>query len=299
MTVWWWLHINMAISIFAKRAFLNTKPNQSFEYSGTKPSRGYLKRVSSIIRGDQVAEAISAKLNPESGYEKDICIYVKPVVDERGNFKYSGRKSFLDVLDGWAYADFLNRHPEVNAIVCSERDYINLASVINNQVMLIPQHHCNFERKKRTREEIKVVGIIGNHKAFSLLPPELKTKLKEHGIELFTFSEFFTRQDIVDFYEKIDIQIVWRPYRKRLANPVKIVNAASFGIPTIALDEIYFREMGNCYIGVNNLDELLHEIDQLVENRHYYEAYANLCLKKSEHYHISKIAKLYKDLGKL
>lgn len=288
----------MAISIFAKKAFLNIRPSQPFEYNGSKPKRGYLMRVSSMIRGDQVAEAIGAKLNPKTGYKKDVCIYVKPEVDEKGDFKHEGRKSFLDVVDGWAYVNFLKRNPEVGVIACSERGYLDLTKAIPNQVVLIPQHHCNFERKKRARTEIKVIGVIGNRKAFPFLPPDLKHKLEERGIELLTFSEFFTRQDIIDFYQKIDIQIVWRPWRKILANPIKIVNAASFGIPTIALDEIYLKEMGNCYIGVNNLDELLHEIDQLVQNKHYYEAYADLCLKKAEDYHIDRVAKLYKDLEK-
>ncbi len=290
----------MAISIFAKKAFLNTRPSQPFEYNGVKPRHGHLMRVSSMIRGDQIADVTGAKLNPESGFENDVCIYVKPVLDEKGDFRYQGRKTFLDVGDGWAYVDFLSRHPEVGAIVGSEQDYIDLSEVVNNDIVLIPQQHCNFDRQKRKSQEVKVIGVVGTQKQFDYLPPDLKPKLQERGIELLTFSEFFTRQDIIDFYMKIDVQLVWRPWKKgkKLANPLKIVNAASFGIPTIALEEIHFREMGNCYIGINNLDELLDEIDRLVENRHYYQAYADLCLEKAEDYHIDRIAKLYMNLEK-
>jgi hypothetical protein len=125
---------------------------------------------------------------------------------------------------------------------------------------------------------------------------DLRPRLKERSLELLEFSEFFTRQDIIDFYKRIDIQIVWRPYRKKLANPLKIVNAASFGIPTIALDEVYFKEMGNCYIGVNDFNQFLVELDWLIKSPTRYNAFSNLGLIKAERYHIDKIAKLYTRL---
>jgi len=274
------------ISIFAKRAYLSAKSSQ-----------GYLKRVSSIIRADQVADKIGAKLNPKNGYKNGVCIYVKPEPDPIRGYVFEGKSPYLDIIDGWGYIPILMEHPEVTAIVCSERDYISLASErITNKIVLIPQHHCNFDREKRTRREITTVGVIGNHKAFPLLPADLKVHLAERGMELLEFSEFFTRQDIIDFYKKIDIQIVWRPYRKKLANPLKIVNAASFGIPTIALDEIYFKEMGNCYMGVHNFDHFLVELDRVRTSANIYAAYSKLALEKAEKYHIEEIAKLYKDL---
>ena len=287
----------MSISIFAERAFLNTNPGQEFVYTGSKPARGYLKRVSSIIRADQIAEATGARLNPKSGYQKDICIYIKPVLGPNNGFKFRGKSSYLDVIDELGYTATLKKHPEVSAIVCSERDYISLASVgLTNKIMLIPQHHCNFNREQRTRKKVTVVGVIGNYRAFPCLPTDLKPRLAKRGMKLLEFSEFFTRQDIIDFYKKIDIQIVWRPWRKSLANPLKIVNAASFGIPTIALEEIYFKELGSCYIGVADLEQFLVELDRLRLTPALYSAYSKLCREKAEEYHIEKIAKLYKDL---
>ncbi len=285
------------ISIFAQPAFLSTNPDEKFVYTGKKPEKGYLKRVSSIIRADQMAKILKANLNPKEDFEKDICIYVKPEPNPEGAYEFSGKSTYIDVVDGWNYVSVLKENPKLKAIVCSERDYISLASTgLTNKIVVIPQQHCNFERQKRTRTEIKKIGIVGNHKAFSFLPPDLKTKLQERGLELVEFSQFFERQDIIDFYKSIDIQIVWRPYSKKLANPLKIVNAASFGIPTIALDEIYFKDMGNCYIGVRNLDHFFVELDRLVSSPLVYEAYSKLCLQKSEPYHIQNIAKLYKDL---
>lgn len=283
------------ISIFAPPVFLNTAPGQEFVFDGTKP-KGYLKRVSSLIR-KQLADALNAKFNPKKGYENDICIYIKPNLDSNRDFKFEGKSSYLDIADELFYTEVLRKHPEVTAIVSSERDYISLATEgIPNKIVLLPQHHCNFERAVRTRKGIKTAGVIGNSKAFRYLPPELKTRLEERGIKLIAFSEFFRREDIVDFYKKIDIQIVWRPWRKKLANPQKIINAASFGIPTIALDESYFDEAGNCYIGVNDLNHFFKELDLLIKHPARYEAFSKLCLKKAEEYHIDKIVSMYQEL---
>ncbi|MBI2593024.1 hypothetical protein HYW44_00050 [Candidatus Daviesbacteria bacterium] len=285
------------ISIFAQKAFLNTDPKHEFVYTGTKPRKGYLKRVSSIIRADQVALATNAKINPRQGYKKDVCIYIKPELDTDHDFKFEGDSSYLDVIDELGYAAVLKKHPKVCAIVLSERDFITLASVgVTNKIVIIPQHHCNFERKKRTRKKIITVGVIGNYRAFPYLPAQLKQNLSQRNMKLLEFSQFFTRQDVIDFYKSIDIQIVWRPYLKKLANPLKIVNAASFGIPTIALDEIYFKELGNCYIGVRDFNHFLIELDRLRASSTLYDAYSKLCLKKAENYHIEEIAKLYKNL---
>lgn len=286
----------MGISIFAQRAFLNTNPSEPFVYTGIKP-KGYLKRVSSIIRADQIVKATDGRLNPTSDYENDVCIYVKPVLDENHDFVFQGKSNYLDIIDELGYVEVLKKHPEVGALVLSERDYINVSSLgLPNKIYLIPQHHCNFSRIKRTRKEIKTVGIIGNQKAFRYYPPELSLGLQERGIELLMFSEFFRRADILNFYKKIDLQIVWRPYKKVLANPLKIVNAASFGIPTIALDESHFKDLGNCYVGVHKISQVFSELDLLIKYPARYEAFSNLCLQKAEGYHIEKIADLYNQL---
>lgn len=286
----------MAISIFAKRAYLNTNPSEEFNYK-SKPVQGYLKRVSSIIRADQIAKILGARLNPTSDYQNDICIYVKPNPDSNGDFKFEGKKAYLDIIDERGYAALLEKHPEVGVIVLSERDYINFSTLgLKNKIYLIPQHHCNFNREKRTRKKITVAGIIGNARAFDFLPSDLKSKLEEKGLKFLEFSKFYRREDIINFYKKIDLQIVWRPYKKNLANPLKIVNAASFGIPTIALDESHFKDLGNCYIGVSRIDQLISELDLLIKYPARYEAFSNLCLKKAEDYHIEKIAALYKSL---
>ena len=277
----------MSISIFAKKPF-------------RARSDGHLQRVSSIIRGQQIAKKIGAKLNPEKGYENDVCIYVKPHVPAGYDFKFEG-KPFLDIIDGWGLLPVVSKHPEVTIIVCSQVDYEYVSQTVANKVVLIPQHNCNFERVKRNRNEITTVGCVGTSGAFPWLPEGLKGRLKEQEMDLVEFSHFFTRQDIVDFYQKIDVQIVWRPYlgryKIRMTNPLKLVNAASFGIPTIALQEPSFKEVDGCYFPVHSLDEFMNQLNNLKSSPDLYKEYSKRCLKKAEEYHIDRIGKLYKNLS--
>ena len=289
----------MSISIFAKPTFLNTAPAEPFSQR-TKPIRsGHLMRVSSMIRGDQIADQIGAKFNPTKGYENDVCIYVKPMVRKGEDFNFEGKKNYIDIVDGHALGELALKHPEVGIIVCSEVDGRTMKRCIDNEIVLIPQHHCNYNRLHRTRTEIKTVGVIGTAGAFPLLPKGLKEELKQRDMELLEYSRFFSRQDIIDFYMKIDVQIIWRPYHKTLCNPLKMVNASSFGIPTIALDEEAFWEMKGCYMPTDTLYGFLGHLDALRTIPGMYQEYANKCLDKAENYHIEKIGQLYKNLDKL
>ncbi len=289
------------ISIFYKPTFININPHEPFS-KRTKPvpkGRGHLLRVSSMIRADQVADQIGARLNPESGYEKNICIYVKPQVRPGNDFKFEG-KAYLDIIDGWDLIPLVQKHPEIGVIVCSQADYQTVSSTVKNKVVCIPQHHCNYDRIVRTRNEITRVGVIGTAGAFPFLPPTLKDELVKRGMELVEFSRFFSRQDIIDFYMKIDVQIVWRSYMRKgkihLSNPLKLVNASSFGVPTIALDEPTFKEMEGCYIPVDTLQEFLDNLDILRNDPFLYNAYSIKCISKSEEYHIKNVGELYKKL---
>ena len=287
----------MSISFFAREAFLNTNPGEPLRIR-TKPIRaGHIMRVSSLIRGSQIAEYMGAKFNPESGYENDTCIYVKPNVAKGDDFIFEGKRAYLDIIDGANLAEVAKKHPEVGVIVCSEADEkIMTKELPNNKVILIPQHHCNFDRIRRNWREVKKVGVIGTRGAFPYLPKELRGEFEKRGMELIEFSSFFTREDIIDFYLNIDIQVVWRPYKKILSNPLKIVNASSFGIPTIALDEKAFWELKSTYIPVGTVESLLDAIDKLTNDSQFYEDYALTSIERSEDYHIGKIAKLYQQL---
>src|SRR6267142_3781020 len=110
------------ISIFAKEAFLNVNPHEPFRLR-TKPVKsGHLQRVSSIIRGEQIAEAIGARFNPKSWYQEDTCIYVKPRVQNGDDFVFEGKKNYVDIVDGHNLGQVLLKHPDVGCIVCSRTD---------------------------------------------------------------------------------------------------------------------------------------------------------------------------------
>lgn len=285
------------ISIFAKRAFLNTNPHNEF-ISKEKSYRGHghLQRVSTMIR-EQVIPYLDARLNPTEGYQDDVCIYVKPHLKKGMDFTFEGKRSYIDIIDGANLGEVLKKHPEVGLIVCSEADLTVMSKELpNNKVVLIPQHHCNFERRKRERQEVTKIGVIGTKEAFPPLPQELKGELAKRNMRLIEFSGFFSREDIIDFYMNIDIQIIWRPYKKILSNPLKIVNASSFGVPTVALKEEAFNEVPDCYLPVHNLEGLLFQIDMLRTEKKLYKQMHDDCLKASEKYHIENIAKLYTKL---
>jgi hypothetical protein len=207
----------------------------------------------------------------------------------------------LDIVDRFDLVPLLKVNPKLSVIACSEMDYTGLAEIMStdelpNKVVLIPQHHCNYDSEIRTGKEIKTVGVIGTDYVFKYLPPDLEPQLAQRGIKLLKSSDYLKRQDVVNFYKSIDLQIVWRPWRKKLANPSEIVNAASFGIPTIAFEEPYFKEMGSCYIAVSNFDEFIFRLDELRSSLSLYTSYSELCREKAERYHIENIAKLYEAL---
>ena len=76
----------------------------------------------------------------------------------------------------------------------------------------------------------------------------------------------------------------------------KFNNAASFGIPTIALDEKAFWEIKGTYVPVGTLEAFLGALDGLINNPISYNNYSLECIKQAERYHIENIAKLYEQL---
>lgn len=253
----------------------------------------HLAPFSAVIRGDQIAERIGAKLNPTTGYEDDICIFVKSFPLEVSKFH---KGLYVDIVDGIGLCEKLRDYREVSVITCSHVDYGFLKRILPNNIVLIPQQNCNFERYRRVRKYISCVGIIGTYGAWKYIPVDLEAKLLERDINLWQYSDFTCRQDVLNFYLNIDVQVVWRPYSKKLSNPLKIINAASFGIPTIALQERCFDEFAGCYIPVSTFDELLTKLDMLRESSQMYDDFKYKCIEKAEEYHIDTIAEMYKAL---
>ena len=248
------------------------------------------------IRGEQIAKHLGAKLNPKKGFKDDICIYVKCAPP-----KNYPKRTYIDVIEDSEGLRWVKSHPKVGIIASSVsiRDYLT-CELNRNDIVLIPQHHCNFERIKRTRKKVTTAGIIGNKHSFQYPLDELEKKLDKIGMKLKTLikPKFKDRHEVVDFYEQIDIQLIWRPnIDDVLKNPLKLVNAMSFGIPTIAYPEINMNmAFEDHFLKPISIEEMVDCVYELKHFSMYYKSWALSGLNRAEEYHIDNIAKLYKKL---
>jgi hypothetical protein len=248
-----------------------------------------------IIRGEQVAHKLGAKLNPKSGYEDDVCIYIKCVPP-----KNYPKKTYIDVVEDSAGLRWAREHPKVNLIASSKTIYDYLSHKLDNKIVLIPQHHCNFDRQVRLRKQVKVAGIIGNKASFQSSLTTLKKELDKVGMELKTLIKktFDNREEVVEFYKEIDIQLVWRPKSDGvLRNPLKLVNALSFGIPTFSFpEEDFIAEFNDYFVRADTIDEMLTWIQIYRTVKGFTKIFFDKALLKAEEYHIDHISKLYLKL---
>lgn len=272
--------INTNISFFAKPARWSDKYQR-------------LSWGSSIIRGEQISQYLGAKLNPVEGYENDICIYVKPHI----TIKFA-KHSYIDVMDV-THTSILNfTKLNIPLILSSKLAYeVYSKAFKKNKFVFIPQHHCNYERVRRDRPKVTTVGIIGYHASFVHPMENVRKRLQEIGMELLFENHVLNRTNAVNAYKRIDIQITWAESTWITKNAMKLYNAASFGIPTVANKQQIYKEFEGYYIPVNTLDEMIKEIVKLKEDKDYYTQFSEFIIPKAEEYHIANIAKLYKQLN--
>jgi hypothetical protein len=252
------------------------------------------------IRADQVSEYLdSARVNPTEGYENDVCIYsvIKPPEDHPEN-------CYWDMYDIFPFADWAMENPEVKIITLSNsgRDYVS--SVLDrDDIICIPQHHCNFDREVRERDEVRTAGIVGGLRSYEWDRIFLRHYLEDMGIEYIETLHPRNRKSVVDFFKRVDIQIVFRPRRSRsksagmLSSSLKLANACSFGVPTVSLPERAFvDEFDGCFLSVNSHDELLKGIKKLKDDPIFYKELSEKARERAEKYHIENIVKLYQQL---
>lgn len=255
------------------------------------PEGKYMFRLSGVIRGQQIAEYMGAKFNPTEGFENDTCVHIKP-----RNLKYVKDGDYVDVLDEPPEAVIrLKERPKINVIAMNHPHAEWIASVIPNKVVIIPHAHVNFENVIRKRKKVLNCGYIGTNKSYHIrVNQEVKKRLEEIGLNFTPLFNFTTRQDIIDYYKTIDLQIIgYFNFIKDVPwyHEKKIVDAMSFGIPTIAGPKLGYRDVDDYYIHVDNMDELLTEADKLKDGWD-----DERLIKKAKKYHISKIAKLYENI---
>ena len=251
-------------------------------------------RLSSRIRAEEMSAYLGAKFNPTKGFKNDVCIHVKP--RNIDNIRDGDWVDFLD-SDRGVEAQ-LRAHPKVKVIAASQASYEYLKNRLPNEIVLIPSHHLNLERVKRKRRKISVAGYIGSPSVEATKSYEkIAQQLKKVGYDFITCFDYKERRDAINLYESIDLFIIdfWvdnRPHKI----PTKIINAASFGIPTIAKPLLSYKELEGYYIPANNMSELLTEAKKFKDPT-YYRQWAKKVSAMAEKYHIEKIAKLYRKLS--
>jgi len=254
----------MAISFFAEKNFLG-----------------------SIIRGKQIADWIGGNYNKERG---DLNIYIKPTTLDKVK-----DGDWVDVSDGEWLARKLKKRPRIKIIAHSLKTY-ELLKELPNEIVWISQQHLNWERDKRDRKEITTCGYIGhpNDLAFKICD-EVGEKIRSIGWEFITCFDYRNREDAVAFYKKIDLLVIgaWNdpPYK----TPTKIINAASFGVPSIAYPTEGYKEFEGYYVHARDLDEMAKEV-QKFRDKDYYNEWLEKIIKKADEYHISNVAQKYRDL---
>lgn len=253
---------------------------------------------SGTIRGTQVAEYIGARVNPTEGFEDDTCIYVKGEPPE--NYP---PHSWLDMMDAPQRVSWLLRHPNIGVISISQTAHNYMTRKLRrDDIVMIPEHHCNFDREQRGRDEIRTVGVIGNRNAFWDINDNIIKAFADMGLQFVYQQRYECRQDVIDFYRQLDIQTVWRGHIRKvdahLRNPLKLENAGSFGIPTVAFpEEDYVAEFDGCFLPAMSIAEMLEQVKRLKEDRGLYRDIASKARDRAERYHIEHISKLYLNLN--
>jgi len=245
-----------------------------------------------MIRGTQIVEAlgVDGRINPTSGYEDDTCVHVKP--NSLVNIKDG---DWVDIVDGnWLYA-LLKDRPKINLICVSEltRDR---CQGLDNKIVVIEPHHCNFDRELRDRRRVRTVGYIGSEVAFQYSLEELKKQINALELNFIYSVDFKSREEVIEFYKRIDIQVVWASKRtsRQSIGPTKAINAASFGIPTIAYPQYCYKEIDGHYIKAHTIDELLVEVEKM-KDEDCHKSWGSR-VDWTEKYHIDKRAELYRQL---
>lgn len=254
--------------------------------------------ASSKTRGEQIAERLGASLNER--FTKDDCpkniVFVKCFPNEIDQIPRT-TQIWYDPVDSDYALERIAERPNINVIAISESAERYLRARLKNKIFLIKEHHCNFNREVRPERPVEVVGFIGYKECFDLDFDTVASELAKCGLKfcVHTVGPETTRETVVDFYKHIDIQVTFRGPRlvtsmpPEMKNPLKVVNAASFGIPTVGYPELSYNEFP-VFLSARNLQELISA------------CYSVRCLpypkfpQHAEAYHIDNIIERYKEV---
>lgn len=257
--------------------------------------------ASGDIRAKQIADYLHVPCDCNEVTSEDVVVFVKTAPPEHV-IKHV-KRCYLDVVDCYGVIDWLRNHPNVIPIAIGNmaKEYIN-AQLGRNDTVLIPEHHCNFENTLVNVSKPKTVGYIGYPESFHLDVDEVAVVLKRLGLRFLYCNDFKSRQDVIDFYRTIDIQFTYRVENTdnhlcpSLKNPLKVINASSFGIPSVCYPEPSYIKEGISFISANSFDSAIKLLFKLKNDNAMYNKYSNMAIQDAKRYHISNIAKLYEGL---
>lgn len=259
--------------------------------------------ASGEIRGRQMAFAVDGVVDAKEIYSDDVLIFIKGFPHDK--LIRHAKHVYIDVDDGWGLIDVLKRRLDVTPIAASRVGQKYLQEQLGrDDVLLIPGHHCNFERSVRVVSDIKTAGFIGYPENLQLGVDELRKALAGIGINFVVKTDAKSREDVCNFYKSIDIQICFRKKSEmnpapELRDPLKLINAGSFGIPTVAYPEpSYADEFENCFVPVHSLYEVI-DACKCLSRVGYVPDYTDISMvvrDRAEHYHIDHIAPLFRRL---
>ena len=257
------------------------------------------------IRGRQMADYLCAEHNPQQPSAGSTCVLIKMLPymlgRRRGTYVFDN-PYWLDPIDRWEDVEYLRRKPHIPFIVSGLLAVHTLSGTHTNRIAHIPHHHCNYLRQQRPEGEITRIGYVGNMRAMRHDLTTASNVFRARGFEfVLPTSPIRTREDLIRFYSTIDIQLAWRPpvhpIVAVLKNPLKVVNAASFGIPTISCpDPSYSTELPGVYLEAESMDDAGAIASRLRDSPALYQEMSERAREASEAYHIEKIGQLYRAL---
>lgn len=248
--------------------------------------------LSSDIRGRQIASYLGGKYRPKERF--GICVFLKP----RSLSKVRDG-DWVDVLDAPWLIEALKERPKIKVIAHSLTLYNHLKEVLNNEMVLIHQQHLNWENQRRDRTEVTTGGYIGRSSPEAkVLYAEIGEELKKIGFNFIAYFDYITRQDAVNFYKSIDFLVTtWKePDPGIYKTATKLINAASFGIPSLAYPYMGYTEFEGYYAPIRNVEDLVREVQKL-KDRDYYDNWTKKIIEVADNYHIDKVVERYKQLA--
>lgn len=268
--------------------------------------------ASSKTRGEQIAERLGATVNVSMNRDAPSkhVVFVKTLPSDLPEIPESVTV-WYDPIDTDTGLEIVAQNPRVNVIAIGDSAEKYLKARLRNRVVRIPEHHCNFDCNLSVKVKpysqpwvtapFGTLGFCGYPENLDLDVNTLGEALGKIGMSFVRFpvTKETTRQEIIDFYrQKIDVQLVFRLPRfvpgmpPEMKNPLKVINAASFGIPTVGYPELSYEEFP-VLLKAFDIDGVVAACQRLKITAPWYR---DDLIGRSSTYHIDQIVRLYKEL---